>query len=466
MKPNVTLSLAGSTHARLMKHLLSDDGKEAAAILLCSGSPLPRRRLIVRQVILVPHEACRHRSSSAIVWPGKYIEDAIDAAEQDGLSIILLHSHPGGWLDFSAIDNASDAQVIPCLFEAFGDQHGSAVMTPDGAIRARLYSSDMSCEPVDLVTVAGDDIQFWWNDQISDGVLAKRPLPFSSNMACELNRLSVAYIGVSGTGSIAAEQGARVGFGSLTLVDPDRVEGKNLNRILNSTMDDVSKARLKVEMFADAIATFRGIGVAFPVALTIADRTAIEAVAQCDVIVCCVDSQEGRQFADMIASAFLIPLFDVGVVIPTFVDDGATAIADVCGRIDYIQPGGSTLFDRGVYTPAGLRAEYLRRVDPDAYRDELEAGYLKGVVEEAPSVITLNMRASSAVMNEFIARAYPFRQEPNRLYARTLFSLAACEEDHFAEDDFEHGDDELFGRGSAEPLLGLPCFHRSRKDAA
>ncbi len=40
------------------------------------------------------------------------------------------------------------------------------------------------------------------------------------------------------------------------------------------------------------------------------------------------------------------------------------------------------------------------------------------------------------MMNEFIARAYPFRQEDNRNYARVAFSLAACDEDHFSEDDF------------------------------
>lgn len=33
-------------------------------------------------------------------------------------------------------------------------------------------------------------------------------------------------------------------------------------------------------------------------------------------------------------------------------------------------------------------------------------------------------------------RAFPFRLESNRLYARTEFSLATCEEEYFAEDAF------------------------------
>lgn len=465
MMPERTLAMAGVTHSMLKAHLLSD-GNEAAAILICAPSPGPRQRLVVRQALLVPHEACPVRKPDAIVWPGAYIEDAIDIAEAEGLVIILLHSHPGGWLQFSRVDNESDARVIPGLFEAFGDCHGSAIMTPEGAIRARLYAPDMTSQPVDLVTIAGDDISYWWNDRILNAVPAGRPLAFTGAMTEELSRLSAAVIGVSGTGSIAAEQVARLGFGSVTLIDPDKIEKKNLNRILNSTTADAEQTRPKVKMFAAAVAAHRGDGVAVSIADTLGTREAIEAVGQCDVIFCCVDSKEGRQYADLIASTFLIPLFDVGVTIPTFLDEGKVAIADVSGRIDYVQPGGSTLSDRGVYTQESLRAEYLQRTDPDAFQDELAAGYIKGILEEAPSVITLNMRAASAQVNEFIARAYPYRQEPNRNYARVAFSLAACDEDHHSEDDFERTENALLGRGAAEPLLGLPLFRKPRKEAA
>lgn len=466
MNTSITLALAGITHAVLRDHLLPGDGNEAAAILICASSPAPRRRLIVRQTILVPHDACSVRKPDTVVWPGSYLEDAIDMAEPEGLVIILLHSHPGGWLDFSHIDDASDTRVLPGLFEAFGRSHGSAIMTPDGAIRARLYGPDLRCEYVHLVTICGDDVQYWWNDRIESGVPVGRPLAFTSGMTSELSRLSVAIVGVSGTGSIVAEQMARLGFGSVTLVDFDKIETKNLNRILNSTLNDASVGRLKVEMFAEAISSYRGEGVALCAPEPIGNRQAIETVGQCDVIFCCVDSQEGRQFADLIALAFLIPLFDVGVVIPTYENEGTTAIADVCGRVDYVQPGGSTLGDRRVYTPEGLRAEYLRSVNPEAFREELADGYIKGLLDEAPSVITLNMRAASTVANEFIARAYPFRLEPNHLYARTMFSLAACDEDHFAESDFRQNDNSLFGRGTAEPLLGLPSLRQPRKAAA
>ena len=78
-------------------------------------------------------------------------------------------------------------------------------------------------------------------------------------------------------------------------------------------------------------------------------------------------------------------------------------------------------------------------------------------------MIPLNMRAASACVNEFIARAYPYRLEPNGLYARTTFSLAACEEEYVAEDEFERADNPLLAYGDQEPLLGLPSLKASSK---
>ncbi len=65
-------------------------------------------------------------------------------------------------------------------------------------------------------------------------------------------------------------------------------------------------------------------------------------------------------------------------------------------------------------------------------------------------------------MNEFILRSYPFRLDSDREYARTLFSLAAGEEDFFGEDPFGTGANPVLGRGNREPLLGLPALAEQR----
>lgn len=462
MTPTSNLTIPATLYKQLRRHLYPGDGLEAAAILVCARTPGPRTRLLARDLLLVPHDACQQRGADLLTWPGRLIEDAIDRAEADNLSLMLVHSHPGGFFGFSEQDNRSDRATMSAIFQALETTHGSAIMTPDGALLARVYDSGQPPRLLDAVFVPGHDLRWWWSDRR----FLERPLAFTSATREELARLCACVIGVSGTGSIVAEQLARLGFGKVQVIDFDRVEMRNLNRILNSSLDDARTEQLKVTVFAKAIQSYRGDDVAVPLAASISTREAVLLASQSDALFCCVDTLEARQTADLIASAFLLPLFDVGVAIPTRRSGSTVAIADACGRIDYVYPGGSTLKDRGVYDPASLRAEYLRQVAPDAHRDEIEAGYLRGVAEQAPSVITLNMRAAATCVMEFIARAYPFRHDENSRYARIEFSVAAGEEEATSEGTFSKQANPALARGAKDPLLGLPALAVPRKRRA
>ncbi|TON46904.1 thiamine biosynthesis protein ThiF, partial [Vibrio parahaemolyticus] len=70
-------------------------------------------------------------------------------------------------------------------------------------------------------------------------------------------------------------------------------------------------------MFADRVKLYREDIRIECVESSINSREAVEAAGTADVLFCCVDSSEGRYVCDMISSAFLMPLFDVGVTIPT-----------------------------------------------------------------------------------------------------------------------------------------------------
>jgi molybdopterin/thiamine biosynthesis adenylyltransferase len=467
MMPRASLSLSGQQHAAVKAHLFPGDGKEAAAILLCSRIAGIRLKLLVRDFILVAHDAC-DRYPDFLSWPGDYIEQALDVAEQDDLSLVLLHSHPGGLFDFSGADRESDNHVMPAIFAGravrLKDEtwHGSAIMLEDGAMRAKLYDKHHQSVPIDMVGVYGHDVTFFWNpDRFPVSTGARRPMAFSDDMREELSRLSVCVVGVSGTGSIIAEQVARLGFGEVVLIDHDRMAKKNLNRILNSTTDDAEKQRLKVDVLQGAIQACRTTVNVQAVPTEIGCVDTLLKAAMADVIFCCVDSHVGRQICDLMASAFMQPLFDVGVTIPVRQHEAEQfAIIDVYGRIDYVWPGGATLADRSVFTPESVAAECLAKVDAAAHAERIKEGYMPGSHEEAPSVIALNMRAASACVMEFIARAFPFRHDPNHLRARTLFSLAACEEEFSDESTWTKAKNSVLARGVKRPLLGLPLFDK------
>jgi hypothetical protein len=137
-------------------------------------------------------------------------------------------------------------------------------------------------------------------------------------------------IGASGTGSIVLEQLARNCVGELVLVDPDHLERKNLNRILNARGCDVDVGRSKVDRAREAILAMELDTAVFPLEKDIGEREAIFALSECDILFGCVDSVDGRHVLNKIATHFLIPLVDLGVRIDA---DGKGGVDQVCGAI-------------------------------------------------------------------------------------------------------------------------------------
>jgi hypothetical protein len=464
MERNSTLVLPSSIHGQLRSHLFPGDGMEAAALLLCARVGSRRLKLLVKDVIAVPHAACRRRTPDSISWPGEFVEMAIDRAETEGLSIMAVHSHPGGGFWFSETDDASDRLLMPALFSGTGETCGSAVMVPEGAIRARLYGQICKPTNVDLAMIPGNDISLWWAEDTRANGPAMKPMAFTSGMTSWLNRLSACVIGVSGTGSIVVEQLARLGFGEIILVDFDKIELRNLNRILNSKLEDAEAGTLKVDMFARAVQKYRTNCEIIQIPHSVNARDVVLAACEADVLFSCVDTAEGRHIADRLSAYFTLPLLDVGVSIPTRRNKlGENEIVEVCGRIDYVFPGGSTLQDRDVYNAASLEAEYLAKADPNAHNRKVADGYLPGIGEQAPAVITLNMRGSSACVMEWIARTFPFRHFSNADRARTVFMLADGDEDYFPEQHFPRMAQFPVAAGMQEPLLGLPVLGKERR---
>ena len=147
---------------------------------------------------------------------------------------------------------------------------------------------------------------------------------------------------------------------------------------------------------------------------------AIEALIDCDVVFGCVDSASGRFHLDCLSSAYLIPYFDVGVHIDA---DGVGGINTADAVANYIQPDGSDLLSRGVYTMDQVSAEHWKTIDRKHYENQKIAGYLANVGEEQPAVISLNMQASCMAFNDFLARLHSYRLDRDREYSTQRFRL-------------------------------------------
>jgi len=270
-----------------------------------------------------------------------------------------------------------------------------------------------------------------------------------------IKQLAIAVVGCSGTGSPVVEQLARLGVGELVLVDPDHVEERNLNRILNSKYEDALLKRLKVEVLSEAVESMGLDTKVTTFAENLCTPEVIKTVAECDVIFGCMDGIEGRHLLNTLAAFYLLPYFDMGVKLEA---DGKAGVDEVCGSVHYLQPGKSSLLSRGVFTLEQVRADSIRRTDPDAYEEMLKSKYIVGAQEDSPAVISINMLLVSMAVNEFLARLHPYRHEPNSEYAEYRISLAGG----FLYNACEGKPCKVLaphvGRGDLSPLLGKPSL--------
>jgi ThiF family protein len=450
------LRLTEAQHANLAGHLFPEDGGEAIAIALCGRRGLDA--LMVHEIQLVPYELC-DRSSGHVTWPPTLIEPLLTKASRSGMGVLKLHSHRFVYAEFSETDDQSDRRLFESVFGwVDGDSpHASAIMLPDGSMIARAVHSDGSFQAIPKTAVIGDDIRIWTREE-EEAVpeFARRHAQlFGVGTTTLLRKLTVGVAGCSGTGSPLVEQLARLGVGELILVDPDVVEEKNLNRIVGATMEDAKHGRPKVRVMKRSVEAM-GLGTAVTAFHTpLQDVKARKALATCDVVFGCMDSLGGRSTLNRLARYYTLAYIDVGVKLE---GDGHGDVDQVAGAVHYLRPDGAGLLQRGVFTAKALEAESLRETDPDGYADRVKRGYIEGVGEDRPAVVSVNTYFASLAVIELLARLHAFRSDRNAAFAVQRVSLTntlwALEDDPGASPQ----ELRMVGRGDETPFLGMPAL--------
>ena len=423
-----SLVMAGDLYKRLLSHVHPGDNVEAAAILFChSGRGRQGFRLVANECVTIPPSECPYRSTSRVSWNfGKFFPpEKIEEIDKRGLSIVTVHSHPDGYADFSHVDDETDRSLFRSVCNWFDDgrPNGSAVMLPDGEVIARTVDAAGGFDPIESVCVVSDSIRMWKNvcrDEKAPGGGLRIMQTFGKGTFALLRRLRVGVVGCSGTGSIIAELLARNCVGHLVLVDPDFVEEKNLNRIVNAGRRDSERKTPKVEAIKKAV---EAMGTEVRVETCQADTTdpdVVEALVDCDVIFGCVDSARGRYHLECIATAYFLPYFDVGVNLEA---DGKGGITQADAVAHYVHPQNASLVSRGAYTIEQVTAESWRHADKDYYEAQRAAGYLAAVGEDQPAVMSVNMQAACMAFNDFMSRLHNFRLDENAEFAVQRFRL-------------------------------------------
>jgi hypothetical protein len=270
-----------------------------------------------------------------------------------------------------------------------------------------------------------------------------------------MRRLRFVIVGASGTGSLVSEQLIRSHAGSVVPVDPDKIERKNLNRILHSTVKDAEDGLSKVlrlEQSARAI----GFDVEIvPLSTSLDAPAVIREVSASDAAFGCMDTVDGRALLNRICTFYLLPFVDVGVRLDA---DGSGGVEQICGAIHYFQPGRSSFFTRNVFTADDVFAAAMKRRDPAEYQKRVEQKYIRGVAEDRPAVMPVNMVYAGLAVMEFFARVHRYRLDGNADYAYTILGLSQGILEHGPEGPDCPSLARYVGRGDMAPLLDMPDY--------
>ena len=167
----------------------------------------------------------------------------------------------------------------------------------------------------------------------------------------DLAGIRVAIAGLGGGGSHIAQQLAHVGVGNYRLMDPQRIEASNLNRLVGATKEDVDVRRPKVEIVRRTILGIR------PWAKIETEQKNWQEVdhliRDAHVLFGCVDSYQQRDYLEGAARRFGIPYIDIGMDVVE-IADGAFAVA---GQMIMTRPNYPCMRCLGFLTPERLSRE-------------------------------------------------------------------------------------------------------------
>lgn len=319
-------ALSSDTNERALAHLIRPDGQEDMCFALWMPSEGAERLSSLIFDIVYPRDGERSVHGNVSFTQEYFLRSLAEALKQNS-GLAIMHSHPNGrgWQKMSGDDQDAERSHAAQTLGATGLPLVGMTATTDGKWSSRIWSSRVGPRKYRLVwsesvRVVGAKLSISWNPDLRPKPRFKEELrrtisAWGEVTQADIARLRIGIIGLGGAGSIVAESLARMGIQQLTLVDFDRIERLNLDRILHASIKDAKKKRFKVQVISREIkisATADSFEV-IPLKYSIIELKGYAAALDCDVLFSCVDRPWPRSVLNFIAYAHLIPVIDGGV---------------------------------------------------------------------------------------------------------------------------------------------------------
>lgn len=389
--------------------------------------------LLGQTLTWVPGDAYLERHGFGLSIASTGWVPAFRSAINSGLVPVFIHTHPGGKAFFSSYDDDVDAALAAAARDLGASAYASVVVAgsteaPAVVARACIFDSSparggadgsnpVEFHDVEAVRVAGPALRLMVTPNYSKlpgrsdsgedgdgsngaddlgefGAFDRQVRMLGADGQRMLATTNVAIIGAGGTGSAVAVQLARIGVGSICLVDDDVVTAPTPTRGHGMRVADVGRPKVGV-----LGAHLRDIGLGthiVEVQAPLHSAAAIEAIQHADVVFSCVDGHGARLILNRFAYAHLAVVVDLAVLVAVRANG-----AEVDERVTWIGPGAACLLCRGRLDSAQAYAENL---DPEARRRLAGEGYVQAAETPQPAVVTLTTLVAALGASEFLLR--------------------------------------------------------------
>jgi hypothetical protein len=178
----------------------------------------------------------------------------------------------------------------------------------------------------------------------------------------------------------------------------------NITRVYGSFPADIGKPKVNV------VASHLGRIAPDARVSTERKKITLEATARLlgdfDIIFGCTDDNAGRLVLSRVASYFLTPVIDCGVLLSS---DSSGLLSGIDGRITVLAPGLACLVCRERIDFQQAHVEMLR---PDEHQRLVEEGYAPALPGVEPAVVAFTTQVAAAVVGELLERLIRYGPDP------------------------------------------------------
>lgn len=376
--------------AVVLRHLAQSlDAEVERGAVLYLNHDVVGDRYLVHEVTIAGAQDYLHSSRTEITFAPQFLTYVTRHARESNRSLALLHTHPAGFADFSAVDDHTEAGLADFLRNRNPDRACFSLVLCDGRLVARQLGTTDRVAVREIganVAVSSSSPQTLQEQNRYD----RQVRAFGEEGQAVLRGLTVAIVGIGGTGSVAAQQLAHLGIGRFVLVDADIIEETNLNRVVGA--QDASIGRHKVEVAAEMIRQINPAAEVQRYTGSAMSRGATDLLRSADCVFICTDSHVSRAFLSEFSYQYLIPAFDIGLSINAREGE----VEAVTGRTQMLAPGLPCLWCSNALNTQRIREELMtaeqRSADP----------YFNEGGAKQPAVISINSAMVSMAVTMFL----------------------------------------------------------------